>query len=405
MIDSATANNDTLKHILSVTEKFNHIHDIDSLLDEILSEARAITHADAGSIYLVENGKLVFRYVQNDSLFKGNQNSKFIYSSHSVPEDETSIAGYAAIKKETVVIDDVYKITRRYPFKFNKSFDETSNYRTKSILAIPLITSKDKAVGVLQIINALDEKKESVPFPENDQLYASYLANSAAVAIERAIMTRETVLRMIKMSELRDPKETGAHVNRVGAYSAEIYQKWAEGQSMGSDEIRRGKDIIRISAMTHDVGKIAIPDAILKKPAQLTNDEFTIMQYHSIYGGQLFAGSDSELDQASHDIALNHHEKWDGKGYPGKITDIHADHVRFGEGKRQEEIPLYGRIVALADVYDALISKRVYKDAWDEDKVLQYIRDMSGKHFDPAVVEAFDAITGIIDAIREKFVG
>lgn len=402
MVKEINENQDMLNEILSIIEKLSHFKDLDALLDKVLLEARRLTNADAGSIYLVDNNVLNFSYTHNDTLF-GETNNKEIYTSTVLEINNRSIAGYVASTGESLIIDDAYNIPSSLPFTFNKSFDILSGYRTKSILTIPLITSRNKIVGVLQIINALSLDKEVIPFTEQDKLVLTYFGNNAAVAIERAAMDREMILRMIKMCELRDPKETGPHANRVAAYSAEIYQKWALNQGIPLEEIKKTKDTLRIAAMLHDLGKIAIPDLILKKPGKLDEAEFQVMKTHTIHGARLFGTSHSDLDAISSEIALNHHERWDGRGYPGKVGDIFTEEVALGVGKQGQEIPLPGRIVALADVYDALISKRVYKEPFVEDKVLLYIQEMSGKQFDPEVVEAFLSIYEVIVAIREKY--
>ncbi|MFW5781748.1 MAG: HD domain-containing phosphohydrolase [Candidatus Muiribacteriaceae bacterium] len=398
---------DTIKRILQIVEDLGHIKDLDTLLDRILHEARLLTNADAGSIYLVEDDKLNFTYVQNDTLFKGDTASKYFYSDKKMPVNQESIAGYAAYNGKTVMIDDAYNIDDSVPYTFNTSFDISADYKTTSIMATPLKTAASKIVGVLQIINSKDKDGNSVPFTEEHRVYLEYFGTNAAVAIERALLTRELILRMLKMSELRDPKETGAHVNRVGAYSAELYEAWANKNNISADEIKATKDIVRLSSMLHDVGKVAISDLILKKPARLTKDEFELMKYHTIYGARLFRDPKSEMDRLSGEIALNHHEKWDGTGYPGYIKgDLYKneiDEILMGKGKKMEEIPLFGRICAIADVYDALISKRVYKNAWSEDEVLDHFREQSGKHFDPELVECFFSIYDTIKAIRNKF--
>jgi len=111
----------------------------------------------------------------------------------------------------------------------------------------------------------------------------------------------------------------------------------------------------------------------------------------------------SDLDRICRDVCLNHHEKWDGTGYPGEGSGRPEEHQAMGSGKKGEEIPLPGRIVAVADVYDALVSKRVYKTAWNEEETLSYIRSESGKHFDPELAEAFLSIYDVIKAIEEKY--
>ncbi len=381
--------NDTkvFKKLVTITEELSHIADIDSLLDRILLEARKFTSADAGSIYLVEGNKLTFDYVQNDSLFKGEHiYNKYLYSDHEIDIDDKSIAGYTAHTGNPLIIKDAYKISKSVPYSFNDSFDKDSGYLTKSLLTIPLKTSKDTIVGVIQIINAV-KKNRLVPFSENDKLYVSHFANNAAIAIERAKMTREMILKMIKISELRDPHETGKHVNRVGAYAIEIYDKWASIHEVPGEEIKKTKDGLRIAAMLHDIGKVAISDAILKKPAKLTTEEYGLMKYHTIFGARLFQPVSSKWDSIAGEVALNHHERWDGKGYPGNIDNVFNENINMQNGKKDKEIPIAGRIVALADVYDALISKRVYKNAWNEKEVLDYIKAQSGEQFDPEVVD------------------
>jgi response regulator RpfG family c-di-GMP phosphodiesterase len=394
---------DICSSILQIVEKLSQIKDLHALLDAVLFQARKLTRADAGSIYLIENHVLNFSYIHNDTLFGASGTNKYIYTSQTLKIDNSSLAGYVALSGKPLIIDDVYHIPAEMPFRFNESFDQQSRYRTKSILALPLITSTDKTVGVMQIINPLDDDRQTGNFTPRDQVVLGYFANNAATAIERAMMTREIILRMIKMCELRDPKETGVHANRVGAYAAEVYHQWALSHGLADDEIKRTKDLIRIAAMLHDLGKVAISDLILKKPARLNPQEFQIMKYHTIHGARLFRNEESDLDALSAEIALNHHEKWDGTGYPGKIADIYQDNLSLAAGKKGHEIPLAGRIVALADVYDALVSRRAYKSPWTEEMTKDYIKGQAGKHFDPEVVEAFFAIYDVIVAIREKY--
>jgi HD-GYP domain-containing protein (c-di-GMP phosphodiesterase class II) len=396
--------NDNISEILKINETISQIKDVDSLLDRVLLEARAITNADAGSIYLLKRGKLTFEYVQNDTLMKKDRSSnRYLYTKQEIEINNNSISGYVASNKKPLVIDDVYKLKDNVPFTFNRSFDQSASYHTQSMLTVPLITGSDKITGVLQIINAMNKRGKVIPFSKEDEILVSLLANQAAVAIERAKMTREIILRMIKIAELRDPRETAPHVNRVGAYSIEIYQQWALKHNIPEKEIRKMKDILRIAAMLHDVGKVAITDAILKKKGPLNEKEFDYMKLHTVYGARLFRDSNSDWDDMATEIALNHHEKWDGNGYPGHIENIFSDDVSIGKGKKGKEIPLTARIVGLADVYDALMSQRAYKDSWGEKEVLNYIETEKGKHFDPELVEAFMDIYDVIQAIREKY--
>jgi HD-GYP domain-containing protein (c-di-GMP phosphodiesterase class II) len=237
-----------------------------------------------------------------------------------------------------------------------------------------------------------------------------HLSTSAALALERAQMTRNIILRMISMAELRDPKETGAHVNRVGAYSVEIFEQWAREKGLPPEDVEKQKDLLRMAAMLHDVGKVAISDLILRKPARLTLDEFEIMKSHTYLGARLFKGIQSDFEEVAAEVALNHHEKWDGTGYPGHIDTMSEEVLPGFEGadgqplpKRENEIPLLGRIVAVADVYDALRSRRSYKESWDEDRTLHEMRQSSGKHFDPEIIDAFFSCLDVLESIATRY--
>jgi HD-GYP domain-containing protein (c-di-GMP phosphodiesterase class II) len=396
-------NKNKVTAILKITEDLNQIKDIDSLLDRVLLEARRFSRADAGSIYLLENQKLRINYVQNDTLMRQESGKKFLYQNHEIAINDKSVAGYVAMTKKPLVIADVYRLNEDVPYRFNRSFDETASYRTHSVLTVPLMASQNRLIGVMQIINSLDEDEGAVPFRNEDELVVAYFANHAAGCIEKAKMTREIILRMIRIAELRDPEETGAHVNRVGAYSIEIFSKWATNHRMADAEIRKVRDVLRIAAMLHDVGKVAISDTLLRKRGPLSGDEYVQMQRHVLLGARLFKNSTSDWDDIAAEIALNHHERWDGSGYPGKVDDVFDEAWRPGPGKKGEEIPLFARIVALSDVYDALTSHRAYKDRWAEERVMQYIRDQKGKQFDPELVDVFFSIYDVIRAIKDKY--
>lgn len=389
--------------ILKIIDDLNTLKDVDTILDRILSESRRLSQADAGSIFLVQKKELVFSYVQNETLFNHRKGRAALYKNLKVPISHDSIVGHVAMTREPVIIDDAYHLPPEVPYRFNTSFDEEHGYRTISIMTLPLLTIENRLVGVMQLINAKDENQNIVPFSERNQVFVSFFANNAAVTIERGIMNRELILRMMSMAELRDPSETGAHVQRVGAYSAEIYERWASNKGFDEKTIKATRDVIRLAAMLHDVGKVGIPDAILKKPGKLTDEEFNEIKKHTVYGARLFTSITSELDQMSLEIALNHHEKWDGKGYPGCVPEMNVEFNPHAPRKKGEEIPITARITAVADVYDALCSRRSYKNPLAEEEAFKIIRDNSGTHFDPEVVKAFFQITDVLKAIREKF--
>lgn len=393
-----------LELILDINENISRIRDLDTLLNHILLEARRIAGADAGSIYLVDGPSLAIEYVQNDTLRnRQSRKSRFEYFKQILAIDTRSIAGYVALTRKALRIDDAYDLPSRLPFSFNKSFDEASGYRTRSILTVPLVSGGSSVIGILQIINAQDDRGLIIPFSRDDQLIISLFANQASAAIERARMTRELILRMIQMAELRDPEETGQHVKRVGAYSVELFHRWAERHQVPESETTHKLDILRIAAMLHDIGKLAISDSILKKKKSLNDEEFDRMKWHTVLGAQLFLKGSSDWDQMAAEIALNHHEHWDGSGYPGFIADYTANPLYFGEGKRGDMIPLAARIVSLADVYDALTSPRSYKKSWPEDEVIQYICSQRGKQFDPELTDIFMEIHPVFLSIRLKY--
>jgi HD-GYP domain-containing protein (c-di-GMP phosphodiesterase class II) len=168
------------------------------------------------------------------------------------------------------------------------------------------------------------------------------------------------------------------------------------------------RDTLKISAMLHDVGKVAISDMILKKPGRFTEEEYLVMQHHTIYGAGLFDDLHSELDSVCRDIALTHHENWNGSGYPGWVDPVSMKPIKATSegkplGKKEEEIPFTGRIVALADVYDALCSRRVYKDPWTEDQVLSEIRNMRETKFDPELTDIFFDVLPNIQQIQNLY--
>ncbi len=386
------------------------IKDIDVLLEKILTEARRFTNADAGSIYIREGNELKIRYTQNDTIQKRlGPNKKLVYATFSIPINSNTISGHVAATGDIVNIEDVYEIAEEVPYSFNPAYDKISKYRTTSMLTFPLKTHMD-IVGVLQLINAKDDNGNIRPFTKKEEFIAMQFAMNAAIAIERAMMTREMILRMIKMAELHDPKETGAHVNRVGAYSVEIFEVWAKKRGFDQEEIQRKKDVLRMAAMLHDVGKIAISDKILKKPGRLTDEEYNEMKRHTYLGARLFGDKFSDFDEAAYDIALNHHERWDGRGYPGYIDPLtekyppdKIDASSRPIGKRAEDIPVFARITSIADVYDALSSKRSYKEAWDEERVYKIMREEAGRQFDPEMIEAFFECIDVLKSIKARY--
>lgn len=195
----------------------------------------------------------------------------------------------------------------------------------------------------------------------------SWLATEVSKAT-RELMEREEeiIYRLSLAAEYRDT-ETGAHIARMARYCLMI----AEGLGLDAEECRT----IYLAAPMHDIGKIAVADSILLKPGRLTAEERAVMEYHTLHGHKILADSKSPLIRVAAEIAISHHERWDGTGYPNRLKGV--------------DIPLSGRIAAVADVFDALTSERPYKEAWSPEKARAAIIKASGSHFDPGCVSAF----------------
>jgi len=401
-------NKNEFKKLFMLGTDLNRIHDPDAVMERILKEAREFCHADAGSIYIVKNNILQISYTQNETLKENN----VVYKKCSLLINNDSIAGYCAFNGKHLLLNDVNNISSDAPYSFNSNFDKMTGYTTQSLLTIPMKGNRDRIIGVLQIINPLDQNGKKRKFNKKDIETIMLFAGIAAIALEKAQLTRSIILKLIKMAELHDPSETGAHVNRVAAYSTELYTAWAKQSGINEENLNKDKDIIRLASMVHDIGKVAISDLILKKPAKLTDDEFNIMKKHTIYGARIFESDshNSELELAAADVTLNHHERWDGNGYPGFINILTEKPLPgyqlsngLARGKKGEEIPLFGRIVSIADVFDALSSKRCYKEQWTLDQVTDFLERGAGSQFDPFMINIFLKNIKIMNSIFEEY--
>lgn len=395
-----------LVDMLFQESKLHQIKDFDILLEYLLTAARSALNADAGSIYVIENKMLAIKYAQNDTLSKQlRPGEKLPFVSFKFPLTEESIAGYVAKTGKMVNETDVYNIAENKNYKFDATSDIETGYKTVSNLALPLTNQQGDVVGVLQILNAKDEDGNIRAFDSDDEIYLKHFANNTADALGHASLTRSIIMRMARMSELRDPSETGMHIKRVSSYAVEIYDRWAFNNCIPETTQAKFRDKLKIAALLHDIGKVAIPDKILKKSGELDTKEYETIKSHTWIGAQLFMPSESKLDEFISESILRHHENWDGSGYPGKInleTGKPLDDNQI-QGLKGEEIPLAARIIALADVYDALSCKRSYKEAWPEEDVISEIKKSTGIKFDPAVVKAFFEVYTRIKAIKEAY--
>lgn len=233
----------------------------------------------------------------------------------------------------------------------------------------------------VELLSRIKNQLEVKRLYETIQEQNNYLEEKVAERTEELQNTRlEVIHRLGLAAEYRD-NETGLHIIRMSKISAEL------ARAVGLPESEC--ELILNSSPMHDIGKLGIPDSVLLKPSKLDTEEWEIMKTHALIGADILSGGNSDLlDQASL-IAITHHEKWDGSGYPN--------------GLKGKDIPLVGRIVSLADVFDALTSERPYKKAWSIQKAIDYIKDMSGKQFDPELVEIFISIMPKVQEISNRY--
>ncbi len=260
---------------------------------------------------------------------------------------------------------------------------------SSSYTYVILLTLQGGTKSVVEGLEAGADDFITKPF-QPEELHVRLRVGERLLSLESRDIT---IFALAKLAESRDP-ETGAHLDRIREYCRVICEHLLKHgpyvDQVDGDYVR----LVYLTSPLHDIGKVGIPDNVLLKPGALTEAEFAVMKQHTLIGGEtlnaaLQARPEAQYLKMARDIALSHHEKFDGTGYP--------------LGLKSDEIPLCGRIVALADVYDALTTKRVYKNAFTHEKARAIILEGSGRHFDPAIVDAFTANEDKFLAIRQRF--
>ena len=360
--------NALLRLIFDYAARIANEKNLDNLLMLMADMGKEMIVADRCSVWLLDREK----------------NEIWTRHAHGVSEiripANTGLVGYAIAEDKQLFIDDAYQDSR-----FNPDVDKKTGYYTQSILVIPFKNNEGEVIGAYQAINKMTRSKK---FTEKDMEHLVLAASYSGKSLEAAMLNKEIeetqkeiIFTMGEIGESRS-KETGNHIKRVAEYSKLLALKY------GMDESEA--ELLKVASPMHDIGKVAIPDAILKKPGKLTVEEFETMKSHTVVGYNLLKGSCRKILKAAAIVARQHHEKWNGKGYP--------------DGIRGEEIHIYGRITAIADVFDALGSDRCYKKAWELDRILNLFKEERGNHFDPVLVDLFiDNIAELLQ-IRDTYI-
>jgi len=360
------SSDELLAFIFDRISKIASIHEQDELLCELANMCRDIVYADRCSIWIrdKQQGILWTKIAQGQAPITMGEYQ--------------GIVGSAVEQNHSLIINDVQADSH-----FNHEVDKQSGYVTRRMIVIPMHNRSSEVVGAIQVINT----KGDIPFSQTDLKHLHFSSLYVAESIKTMLLIEETyktqkelIYIMGETGENRS-RETGQHVKRVAEYSyllAKLY---------GLDE--KACSILRDVSPMHDIGKIGIADAILNKPGRLDEEEMRIMQTHATMGYTILKHSKLTLLKAAAIVAHEHHEKYDGTGYP--------------KGLQGEAIHIYGRITAIADVFDALGSERVYKKAWSDEAILELFVRERGRHFDPALVDLFLTHQEQFWAIRDRF--
>jgi HD-GYP domain-containing protein (c-di-GMP phosphodiesterase class II) len=346
-----------LNALLNITKNLSAEINLNSLLFTIMDEVRKILKADRCTVFILDEEK---NELWSKVALGLNEEIRF-------PANK-GIAGHVCKTGEIVNIPDAYKDSR-----FNPEIDKKTGYRTKSILAMPLRNRLNRVIGVFQVLN-----KKGGPFTKKNVELLSAIASIASAPIENAQLYEEQKHSFISfietLSTTLDTRDyiTAGHSRRVTLYGVEI----ARLMKLGPEQ----QDIIRLAGLLHDIGKIGVPEVVLFKDRKLTEDEYEIIKRHanltkSILSKIHFLKKYSDIPQ----IAGSHHERIDGKGYP--------------ENLKGDDIPLGGKILAVADAFDALTSRKPYQDRLELDEVMEVIEKDTGTAFEPFVVYNFKFIS------------
>ena len=342
--------------LLEVGRVVSSTLDLRELLTKIMNTATKVMRCETSTVYLIDEqtNELYFHIVSGDP----NVGAKL--QEIRLPMG-TGLAGWCAQNNKPIIVPDTEKDPR-----FFKGADKKSGFVTRSMICVPM-RLKDKAIGVLQVLN----RTGTIPFNDHDLEMLENMANQAVSSIENARLYENiqkvylsTIEVLATAIDAKDPYTQG-HSRRVTQYSVAI----AEELNLSPKEI----EDIRYAGLLHDVGKIGIKDSIIRKPGRLTDEEYAIIKKHPAIGAKILRPVDFLADKIPG--VLHHHEYYDGRGYPDHLTG--------------EDIPLAGRIICVADAFDAMTTNRPYRKGLTVKTAVGELKKFSGKQFDPVCVEAF----------------
>lgn len=347
--------NKRFKVLLHLAQNLQMHLELDKLLLNTMQEVAKIMNADRCTVFLLDEEKNELWSIVAMGIEKGKE-IRF-------PADK-GIAGHVATTGETLNIPDAYKDSR-----FNPEIDRQTGYYTRNMLTMPLTNKDHHTIGVFQVLN-----KDSGPFDEKDEELLAAISPIAAITIENSLLYEEQVESLNSfvetLSSTLDTRDyiTAGHSRRVTHYTLAL----CEQMKMREDFCEQ----LRYAGLLHDIGKLGIPEAVLFKAGKLSEEEFQLIKKHPAVTRHILSNIHFPRNlKLVTDIASTHHEKIEGNGYPDRL--------------KKEEIPLGGRLLALADVFDALTSGRQYRDREPVEKVWAIIEKETGQAFDPEVVQAF----------------